>query len=681
MISASASWSSTRSSVGGAAIAAIAATLVPSIARADDPPPAEVQVIAPHRDVGETTVRREDTRDVPGTFGDPTRIAEVLPGVVPTASGLQAFFVRGAPPTSTGTFIDGVPVPVLYHVGFGPSVVHPGLLDHVDFYQGAPPAQYGGYVGGVLSATTNAPADHPHGEANLRLFDAGALGETPFGDGKGSALVAARYGYPAVILPLFTSDTTLSYWDYQARVTYDVSDHDRIGAFVFGSYDQLNEVITPNSGPSFTQQQLEDQFHRVDLRWDRSLGAQSSLRVAATLGRDVVGNDAATAVDDTVRLRAELDTRPSREVRIRAGADAQYDALRQGPAPEGAISTNAPLVPSRDGVVWGVHADAAWRIAPGVEITPGVRAAIFDTRPVGGGLIGEGGATTTPVLEPRLAVRARILPGLTSVSTFGMSHQLLGIPAQYPSTSPDIQPGLQTGVMGSVQASQGVEVALPLHFSLATTAFLHDYSGLPDVTWQCQQPATGATANCVTPTVDGRAYGLEVLLRRSFAERLNVWISYTLSRSTRDARPTYAPASSAPTMTILSEYDRTHVLSAVVSYDFGHDWRAGARVFAYSGRPYTPVAGGTLVVPYDTQRLPGFFRLDARLEKAWMVGQSSRIAVVLEGINLTLNKETVDANCTGPGNSVGPGQVLNSCTFDTLGPITIPSIGVEGWFR
>lgn len=672
---------------------AILATLVPSSARADNPPPAEVQVLAPHRDVGEITVRREDTRDVPGTFGDPTRIAEVLPGVVPTASGLQAFFVRGAPPTSTGTFIDGVPVPVLYHVGFGPSVVHPGLLDHVDFYQGAPPAQYGGYVGGVLAATTNAPADHPHGEANLRLFDAGALGETPFADGKGSALVAARYGYPAVILPLFTSDTTLSYWDYQARVTYDVSDRDRIGAFVFGSYDWLNEVITPGSGPSFTQQQLEDQFHRVDLRWDRSLGAQSTLRVAATLGRDVVGNDAATAVDDAARLRAELDTRPSRDVRVRAGVDAQFDALRQGPAPQGAISTNTPLVPSRDGVVWGLHADAAWRLGPSVEVTPGVRAAIFDTRPVGGVLVGANGPTTTPVVEPRLAVRARIASGLTSVSTFGMSHQLLGIPAQYPSTSPDIQPGLQTGMMGSVQASQGAEIALPLHFSLTATGFLHDYSGLPDVTWQCQQPATGATGSCVTPTVDGRAYGLEVLLRRSFAERLNVWISYTLSRSTRDARPAYAPASSTPTMTILSEYDRTHVLSAVVSYDFGHDWRAGARVFAYSGRPYTPVAGDALTVPYDTARLPGFFRLDARIEKAWTVGQSSRIAVVLEGINLTLNKETVDANCTTPGNGggggsvggLGPtgqtGQAVNGCTFDALGPITIPSIGVEGAFR
>ena len=100
-------------------------------------------------------------------------------------------------------------------------------------------------------------------------------------------------------------------------------------------------------------------------------------------------------------------------------------------------------------------------------------------------------------------------------------------------------------------------------------------------------------------------------------------------------------------MTILSEYDRTHVVSAVASYDFGHDWSAGLRVFAYSGRPYTPVAGTEWVEPYDSARLPGFYRIDARLEKSWRLGERDRIALVVEGINVTLNKEVVSATCGG----------------------------------
>lgn len=636
------------------------------------PPPAEapeVQVIAPHRDVGETTVRREDAGEVPGTFGDPTRFAETLPGFIPTASGLQAFFVRGAPATATGYFIDGVPVPVLYHIGFGPSVIHPGLVDHVDFYQGAPSASYGRYVGGVIAASSTPPSSGARAEGNLRLFDAGALAEAPIADGRGSVLAAARYGYPAVILPLFTQDTSLSYWDYQTRATWNVDDRDRVGVFVFGSYDRLTQVQHPGNAPPFTQQLAYDEFHRADVRWDRGLGRASTLRVAATLGRDRVGNGAANANDDSVRLRTELDTRTSDAMRVRAGADVQLDALRPGSTPEGAPGSALALVPSRDSVVTGAYGDVAWRLSPRVEITPGLRADIYSVENMPA-IQGETNGSTTTAVEPRLAARVRATSWLTSVSTFGISHQLLGIPAQYPATTPYIQPGVQQGLMTSVQTSQGVEIGLPASFSLGVTGFLHDYFGLPDVTAPCTLVAR--TDQCITPQANGRAFGMEVLLRRSFAERFTMWVSYTLSQSTRQAR---LPGDADPTVTILSEYDRTHVLSAIASYDFGRGWKVGTRLFAYSGRPYTPSYRGGPSLPYDTARLPAFWRLDARLEKTWLLrGGRDRITVVLEGINVTLNQEAIDAHCD-------VSQVGSSSCIDTLGPITIPSIGVEGSFR
>jgi hypothetical protein len=232
-----------------------------------------------------------------------------------------------------------------------------------------------------------------------------------------------------------------------------------------------------------------------------------------------------------------------------------------------------------------------------------------------------------------------------------------------------------------------VLVSLPAKFSVEVTGFLHNYSGLPDATAPCISSPT--SNECVTPNVDGRAYGVELLLRRSFSERFTVWISYTLSRSERQARPYF---SDVPSMTIASEYDRTHVLSAIASYDFGKGWRAGARVFAYSGRPYLATSLGVPVLPYNTDRLPGFFRVDGRIEKSWLIGAHDRIAIVLEGVNLTLAKETVSAQC-GPGQQMtqsyvngSPPRVLaatprDPCTFDTIGPITIPSIGVEGSFR
>jgi len=645
-----------------------------SAATADDGSPQEVLVLAPHREPGETTVHREDTRDIPGTFGDPTRIAEALPGMVPAASGLQAFFVRGAPPTSNGYFVDGVPVPALVHIGFGPSTIHPALLDRVEFFQGAAPARFGRFAGGIFAATTAQPQAVTHAEANVRSFDAGALAEAPLADGQGSALGAVRYGYPGLVLPLFAADTGLSYWDYQARATWNVSDRDRLGAFVFGSYDRLTQRQQDTQGASYTAQLVADEFHRVDLRWDRTLGPGATMRLAATLGRDLVGNDIANATDDLARARLEIDARTSRNVRVRAGADAQFDALRPAAPPDHSPSPGSSIVPSRDAVVAGAYADVAWRVTPRVEIVPGLRADLYATQHVPSLGSGTASETVRPVIEPRLAVRTRIAPPVTWVSTLGVAHQLGGLLAQLPDATPLIQPGVQEGLQASVQMSQGLETALPAHFFASVTGFLHEYFDLPDVTAPCVPLSGPPPSECVTPTANGQAYGLEVLVRRALSERLVVWISYTLSRSTRQARPI---DSNVPSMTILSEYDRTHVVSAVASYDLGRNWRVGARIFGYSGRPFTAITGALPPPVYDNSRLPGFYRLDTRIEKAWTFGDD-RLALVVEGINVTLNKETVSATCGVPPSRPSAG---NTCTLDTLGPITIPSVGLEGSFR
>ena len=75
---------------------------------------------------GQTTFGGQEVRQVPGAFGDAFRVMEALPGVTPMVSGLQFVFVRGAPPGNNGSYIDGVRIPLLYHVGAGPNVLPRG---------------------------------------------------------------------------------------------------------------------------------------------------------------------------------------------------------------------------------------------------------------------------------------------------------------------------------------------------------------------------------------------------------------------------------------------------------------------------------------------------------------------------------------------------------------------------
>jgi len=653
----------------------------------------EVNVRGARHEVGQTSFGGGEVRQMPGAFGDAFRAIEALPGVVPILSGLPFFFVRGAPPGNTGYFLDGVRVPLLYHLGFGPSVVHPGLIDHVDFYPGGFPAQYGRFTGGILSGETLAPAKELHGEGNVRVFDAGALVEAPFDDGRGSVLAAGRYSYTALALSLLAPQISLAYWDYQARVTYDLGRRDRIGVFAFGSYDFLGDRETRN-GETKTKELFNTQFHRVDVRWDHRLSESGTMRLAATLGIDTSGNEDGAASDKMVAIRAEVDQRIAPRARLRLGADVNWDhygiaSAKANDPPEGDGSS---LYVPRNDVTFGARADVVWRVAPRVEVIPGLRADVFSSRRVAypdrASPVTAGddlarfvrsppvpGAAARVGVDPRLATRVTVTPRATWISTFGVAHQ----PPSFVVPVPGVQiGGLDQGLQTSLQVSQGIELALPAEFTATATGFLHDYIGLSDVTATCinadVSSTRSATNDCVSQRVRGRTYGVELLVRRSLTKRLTGWLAYTLSRSTREA---HALGSNPEALQdVLSEFDRTHVLSAIGAYDLGRMWRAGLRFFYYTGRPYTQTFHGIAVPPYNAERLPDFYRFDVRLEKGWRVGARGRVAFVVEGLNVTLHKEATDVICQSSPN----GLARDVCRPETIGPVSIPSIGIEGAF-
>jgi hypothetical protein len=671
--------------------------------------PIEVTVRGHRPEIGQTTLSAADVREMPGAFGDPFRAIEALPGVTPLVSGIPFFYVRGAPPNNNGFFVDGVRVPFLFHVGIGEGVIHPALLDRVDFFPGAPPAAYGGFAGAIIAGQTRDPAALAHGQANVRLFDAGGLVESPFDGDRGSVLVAGRYGYPGPILSAVTSSVKLGYWDYQGRATWRLGARDTIGVFAFGSHDYLGTA--PQRGDTQSSQiteQIGSDFHRLDLRYDHALEG-GRLRIAGTLGYDSQGgageSDGAppvTSTDRSAAVRVELDEKLSTSVRLRGGLDARIDAygFNQGMAvanQAGAVQPPVPATadPPPTNLTAAAHLDVVWRVAPPVEIVPGLRVGVFDSkRPYAPA--GDQARTTVPAFDPRLSARIAVTPKVASITTIGISHQ-------YPALRVGPMPGLILTVPGfpfgdtqlqrAVQASQGVEVSLPAELTLTTTGFLSLTSGLTDLSAMCVQimpPTTPAQTDPQAPPpnmpyvcpddqpVDARAYGLELLVRRPLSRRLTGWLSYTLSHSTRGQH--FVTLSGADAFAnVTSEFDRTHILNAVLGYDLGRRWRAGVRFVFYTGTPYSDLSGNVPVPPYNDHRTPSYFRLDLRLEKRWSLGKDRSIAFVLEGLNVTLSREatTLGMRCMG---DMTPQGGTTQCTYARLGPLTIPSIGVEAFF-
>lgn len=640
--------------------------------RRPDERPIEVSVHGDKRARATHVVSREEVRQVPGTFGDPVRIVDAMPGAAPIVSGLPYVFVRGAPPGNTGFFFDGVRVPTLFHLGIGPSVVSPGLVDRVDYYPGSAPTEYGRFAGPVVSVEPKPPAAKLHGEGNVRLFDAGALVESPFGKGKGRALAAGRYSYAGLLLPLFAPDTRLGYWDYQGRVTWDLGPKDTIGVLGFGTLDTLKQR---DEATNAFEEELGFSFHRVDVRFDHRLPRDGRVRAAVTLGADESSQRGLSATKELARIRVQADHTLSDSVSAIVGADAQIARLGFSDVSQPA-GTSSALYPPRADVVWGMHGAVSWRLHPRVLVTPGLRLDVFSSaydelpdRPV------------KPAVDPRLAIRGEITREVATETRVGLAHQ----PPSSFVALPGLEIGrLQDGLQRGTFASQGVEIAWPLGITSTVTGFLQRYEGLLDATSTCRSLDFDPNDVCAGTPIDGRAYGAEFMLRRKLTENIAGWVSYTLSRSVRDIKP---EGPSGPILTVPSEIDRPHVLSAVVAVRLPLAIRASSRFVAYTGRPYSRLYASGIIPPYNAQRLDGFERLDVRLERAWRIGDTGQIALVAEAMNILFSEEAVGVACewtTPPGAATpdfnAPPTPLNGCVQRRIGPITIPSVGVEGRF-
>jgi hypothetical protein len=475
-----------------------------------------------------------------------------------------------------------------------------------------------------------------HGEGNLRLFDAGALAETGFAGGKGTALAAARYSFTATMLSLLSPNTHVEYRDFEARVSYDLTPDDRLTVFTFGAFDLIGETQKDVLNVLFGSE-----FYRLDTRYDRRLGPSSKLRAAVTLGfdRTKIPGEPRTSSSTMVPGRVETTHQLAPNSMLRAGGDILVEAYRADVKPYS--DPDAPdtqsfnsLFPPRNDVTFGAYTDLTLKY-PGVTVTPGFRADVYRS-----------GSATAVGIDPRISSRIEVTDGLRILHTFGIAHQ----PPSFIIPIPGLAIGsLQGGLQTSLQMSAGVEFDLPDQMTATVNVFDNVFLNMTDALGTIQNDDSDGLA---TSRSLGSAIGAEIYVRRKLTRRLGGFLSYTLSRSTRSVGSEHFPSS----------FDRTHVANAALSFDLGRNWRAGTRFMMYTGIPVQPSSNefpAAPRLPHPT-RDPTFYRLDVRLEKRWVISPKVWISFVAEVMNATLSKE----------------KLSNT----TIGPVTIPSLGVEMGF-
>ncbi|HWU90599.1 MAG TPA: TonB-dependent receptor, partial [Kofleriaceae bacterium] len=625
--------------------------------------PYEIVVLGEQRreEVSRITLRGPEIKQIPGTFGDPFRVVQALPGVAAAVSLLPFPIVRGASPSSTGFLLDGTRVPLLYHLLSGPSVIHPDFIDEIQFYPGGAPVAYGGYTGGIIDGrTARARRDEHLLDVDANLLQAGGLVREPVRAIGATVTAAGRYGYPGFVLGLATHRVSLSYWDYQLRLDGGNA-NDGWTVFAFGARDELDTpaASAPRNDPNPPlEPSLILGFHRLDLRLHRTDGGLVTT-YRAVLGYDRTqsqGTDFSVLVAEP-SFTAVWKVDPT--FKLIAGLEGSLHSIdHKGPMGR---DPSAIITGGLDRFTNGAAlAEALWRPTPRWLIRPGIRADIWadnDTRKSG--------------LDPRLTARYQLahrdLPEIPPDSdasaiwlkgSLGVYHQ----PPRFvlPLPGLDLMP-LKYGLLRSVQSSLGVEVPLGGRFELTGEGFfnrldptifdlsVNDASVVNDAnptlvpTMTVTEMDQQMFIDRLTSPQQGRSYGLEVLLRRQAKSGLFGWISYTLSRSERLRDGAWVPY----------DFDRSHLANIVAGLPLRRNWDLGVRFQYQSGKPSTTTAG------YNTARTAGYVRFDVRVDKR-AVWKKWLLDFYVDVTNIALLPEEVTA-----------GQVIR---------YVLPTVGLRGRF-
>jgi hypothetical protein len=533
-------------------------------------------------------------------------------------------------------------------MGFFP-LFNNDAIEKVTIYKGDIPVEYGSRLSSILDIELKdgSMTDYSF-KGGVGMLSTRISIDGPIVEDKLSFLVSARRSYFDLFLPLAPDPAMKSsrmyFWDLSGKLTYNMDKNNRLTLSSYGSNDVMDmgmmgmratygNRLTAMAWERDYNDKLKSELSLNYIKYICTMDIKSGeLGMSSFIGMENVG------------LKYDFDYKPNENQKFSFGYQGTLHLFEPGDFTQsmgGGLITDedgnpldigySEFLPRMYGIENALYIGNRQKLTPRLSLQYGLRTSSFSN--IGDDRVfyydkdytatdsiqhGRGEIYHTDwSFEPRLGIDFSINNNNAIKFNYSRTAQYVqlaqnsaaGLPQdRWFSSNPNIKPQIANMfTLGYFRDlfDDSWEVSTELYYKdLHHVIDFKDHASLMVNEQMYGELRTGA----------GKAYGAEFLIKRTQGA-FNGWVSYTLSRATRnidginDGRAYLAP------------YDRPHNLSVVLNYEINDRLDLAATWVYYTGTPYTVPVGKAevegLIVPIYSDRnafrLPDYHRMDLSL--------------------------------------------------------------------
>lgn len=591
-------------------------------------------------EMGVEKMKIQTIRKIPALMGevDIIKAIQLLPGVQSTSEGSSGFSVRGGNYDQNLILLDNAPIYNASHfVGFF-SVFNNDAIKEISLYKGDIPVSHGGRLSSLLDIeVAEGNTEKWKGSAGLGTISTRFMANGPLGNDKTTLFLAGRFFNAQLYLLAmqnFEEDlkgVRLYFYDLNGKLSHKFNRRNTLTANFYKGSDVFNqkefEFGFGNTAASLSwlhayNENVVSRFSLIHSKY----GYKNTFKFDATSGMiwDSDITDYGFRVDNTIILDAQNT--------IKFGASSLYHSFYPGKiSPTGSESIfNAYKLAENSALEWGIYGSNEQKVGSKLTLRYGLRFSIFQN--VGSGTIysydNDYQVTDTSNyqsgdvynvyqgLEPRFGVVYQLNETSSLKASYSRTRQYIHMAsnsaggsqfdiwiASNPNIKPQTADQFAVGYFRNFWFNQ-LESSIELYYKkMQNTIDFKDHAQL-----------------FLNRQIDGElrigsayAYGAEFQVKYNF-EKLNGWVSYTLSKSMRDI-PEINNGEE-----YRSPYDKPHDISIIANYQLTPKWSLSANWVYATGAPMTLPSGfyesnGVVQAYYaegtrNDSRMPDYHRLD-----------------------------------------------------------------------